>query len=100
MFRQSFVIACAALIATPTLASSQREESCDITAGIVSQAVTARLAGQTPDQTKALLASDGSGISGIYKATIPPLVDMVFGFEESTLGETVVEDYKSQCLNF
>lgn len=100
MLKQSFVMALATLIALPVFASSQREESCGVTAEIVAQAVSARLDGQTPDQTKALLARDGSGITGIYKATIPPLVDMVFGFEESTLGETVVEDYKSQCLNF
>ena len=60
----------------------------------------ARLDGKTPEQTKTQLASDGSGITGIYKATIPALVDMVFAFEETTLGEGVVEDYETQCLNF
>ena len=88
------------IIAAPALANTKRQESCDITAGIVSQAVDARIAGKTPDQTKAALREDGSGITGIYKATISTLVDMVYGFEESTLGDGVVDEYKTQCLNF
>lgn len=87
-------------MALPALANEKRKESCDITADIVSQAVFARMAGQTPAQAKAALRADGSGITGIYKATIPPLVDMVYGFEESTLGQGVVDQYKEQCLGF
>lgn len=100
MLKKAVCVALIVVIATPVLASTKRQESCAITAGIVSQAVEARLNGKTPDETKTQLASDGSGITGIYKATIPPLVDMVFGFEESTLGAGVVEDYETQCLNF
>ena len=88
------------MIAAPSVAATKREQSCTITAGIVSLAVTARMAGQTAKQTKESLRSDGSGVTGIYKATIPTLVDMVYGFEESTLGDGVVDDYKAQCLNF
>ncbi|MEO0772821.1 MAG: hypothetical protein AAFZ04_06530 [Pseudomonadota bacterium] len=89
-----------ALLSAPALANEKRKESCAITADIVSQAVFARMAGQTPDQAKAALRADGSGITGIYKATIPPLVDMVYGFEESTLGQGVVDEYEAQCLSF
>ncbi|MEM7599027.1 MAG: hypothetical protein AAF382_15140 [Pseudomonadota bacterium] len=100
MPKHATFIALIVMIAAPASASKQRQESCAITADIVSQAVEARLGGKSPDQTKTDLASDGSGITGIYKATIPALVDMVFGFEESTLGQGVVQDYETQCLNF
>ena len=99
MLKQVLVLGLSVVIATPVYAS-KRAESCAITAGIVSQAVDARIAGRTAAEAKSDLASDGSGITGIYKATIPPLVDMVYGFEESTLGEGVVDDYETQCLNF
>ncbi len=99
MLKQVLVIILSVAIAAP-VAASKREESCDITAGIVSQAVEARIAGKTPEQTKSQLSGEGSGITGIYKATIPPLVDMVFGFEGSTLGPEVVDQYEAQCLNF
>ncbi|MEL7255353.1 MAG: hypothetical protein AAGL23_14340 [Pseudomonadota bacterium] len=88
------------VLSAPALANEKRKESCAITAGIVSQAVFARMAGQTPDEAKAALRADGSGITGIYKATIPPLVDMVYGFEKSTLGQGVVDEYEAQCLSF
>lgn len=100
MLKHSCAIFLSLLIATPVLASKQRQESCAITAGIVSEAVAARMAGQTSQQTKTKLSSDGSGITGVYKLTIPALVDMVYGFEETTLGDTVVDDYHTQCLNF
>ncbi|MEM6587084.1 MAG: hypothetical protein AAF641_01450 [Pseudomonadota bacterium] len=87
-------------LASPSFANAKRKESCAITAEIVSQAVFARMAGQTPDQAKAALRADGSGITGIYKATIPTLVDMVYGFEQSTLGQGVVDEYETQCLSF
>lgn len=100
MLKKAVFVALMIGVAAPVLASTKRQESCAITADIVLQAVEARLDGKTPEQTKTQLASDGSGITGIYKATIPALVDMVFGFEETTLGEGVVEDYETQCLNF
>ncbi|MEM7731983.1 MAG: hypothetical protein AAF280_04280 [Pseudomonadota bacterium] len=87
-------------LALPAFSNAKRKESCTITADIVSQAVFARMAGQTPDQAKAALRADGSGITGIYKATIPTLVDMVYGFEESTLGQGVIDEYEKQCLSF
>lgn len=93
-------VAICASLAAPALANEKRKESCAITANIVSQAVFARMAGQTSDQAKATLRADGSGITGIYKATIPTLVDMVYGFEEDTLGQGVVDEYEAQCLRF
>ena len=100
MLKRSFFIAMALWLAAPALASEQRKATCEITAGIVSQAVAARLDGRSQAQAKADLAQDGSGITGIYKATIPSLVDMVYGFEQSTLGDGVVDDYMAQCLKF
>ena len=98
MLKRSFFFALSLSIAAPALASEQRKETCEITADIVSQAVAARLDGRTQAQAKTDLSQDGSGITGIYKATIPSLVDMVYGFEQSTLGDGVVEDYRAQCL--
>lgn len=100
MLKHVLAIGFVALLATPTLASKQREESCAKTADIVAQAVDARLNGRSSDQAKSDLSGEGSGITGIYKATIPTLVDMVYGFEESTLGPGVVDDYETQCLKF
>lgn len=100
----SVVLALSVAVATasfaPAFANAKRAESCAVTAGIVAKAVEARLAGQSADQAKTALRADGSGITGVYKATIAPLVDMVYGFEKSTLGDAAVEQYETQCLAF
>jgi hypothetical protein len=96
MLRIGFVLA----VAVPAHANATREESCKITTDIVSQAVDARLAGQSAETVKTSLAKEGSGITGIYVATIDPLVDMVFGLDASGLNEKTVQDYRTQCLNF
>lgn len=100
MLKRSLIISVSLWVAGPAFASDQREESCDATADIVSKAVEARLDGRSQAEAKTELAQDGSGITGVYKATIPALVDMVYGFDQSTLGDTVVDDYKAQCLKF
>ncbi len=100
MLRVSIVISCVMALGAPSFASTPREESCDVTSQIVSQAIVARLSGQSSDAVKETLASEGSGFTGVYVVTIPPLVDMVFSMEESTLSPQAADTYKEQCLNY
>lgn len=84
----------------PLSAATQREKSCEITTQIVTIAVKDRLEGRSPDAIKAALAKEGSGITGVYLATIEPLVDMVFALDRNGLSEQAAEDYRTQCLGF
>lgn len=88
------------VLVLPASAQTEREKSCEITAQIVSIAVQDRLAGRSADAIKAALSREGSGVTGVYVATIDPLVDMVFALNQAGLNDQAVKTYRQQCLNF
>lgn len=84
----------------PAAAQGLSAENCRATRAILSAAIAGRKAGETRQAIAARLSSGGSGIGARYRATVPPLVELVFKLDPGLLTEATAADYEAQCLAY
>lgn len=101
--RQSWFALCIVLgtggMTLPAAAQGLDAESCRATRAIVSATIKGRKAGATPQAISARLESDEGGIAARYRATVPPLVDLVYKLNPALLTEATADQFETICLS-
>lgn len=88
-----------AFIAAGTTAQAQsKEEACQVSAGFVAQAVEARLAGMTSDETQDLIKDSITENKFLWGMVVAPLVKQVYELPEENMTDEFHEKFLEACL--
>lgn len=106
--RLTLVLALLAIIVPGSLwaqTSEARQETCRVTSGIVSNAVSMRIQGSQPDQAKRVMTEGDLKVGERYVLAVAPLVDWVFTIDDAIIDgpdapQRVSGEFLRECLAF